>query len=513
MLVGIFEIKLIVLVADLIYSIVFVVVAFDNFIFWKKPIIHCCFKEKEDFVKRAVDLCMTAFETSARLVYDFWTENGSREEGLADKFFDGSIDALASLLLTGCGGGGKGAGKGAHYVDAPVVCRRSAKEMTYCEFVDDFMRPNRPVVISNLTTEWASTEMLTTPEGEVDADALEMMFGDAVCPVHCTTISSRSNFGGVTRPVATRMTVRDYCSWWRAHHECDDCDDDCDDDDDGGGGDDDNDDERGPSKDYLYLKDWRFTRAFPSCEMYKLPIYFQEDWLNDFTGGNYKFIYLGPKNTSTRMHCDVLRSYSWSSNICGRKRWYLIPPEHTYLLYDVFNKALCPHLHFDLENELYSALYPGLERARKFALEIVQEAGETIFVPSGWHHTVENIEDTLSINHNWLNGYNLEGSWDKLKEELRWLAESRESVDGAAKEKGGDVVADFVLLYNIISHQLRDGCKRGERPDFLNDIRCMKSILTEIVEGIEGDYAFLKDEVDWDGPNLLSSLEETLKNC
>ncbi len=29
----------------------------------------------------------------------------------------------------------------------------------------------------------------------------------------------------------------------------------------------------------------------------------------------------------------------------------------------------------------------------------LQGAGEAIFVPSGWHHTVENLQDTLSINH------------------------------------------------------------------------------------------------------------------
>ena len=29
----------------------------------------------------------------------------------------------------------------------------------------------------------------------------------------------------------------------------------------------------------------------------------------------------------------------------------------------------------------------------------VQGTGEAIFVPSGWHHTVQNLEDTLSINH------------------------------------------------------------------------------------------------------------------
>lgn len=37
----------------------------------------------------------------------------------------------------------------------------------------------------------------------------------------------------------------------------------------------------------------------------------------------------------------------------------------------------------------------------------LQEPGETIFVPSGWHHCVHNLEDTLSINHNWLNAHNV----------------------------------------------------------------------------------------------------------
>lgn len=51
------------------------------------------------------------------------------------------------------------------------------------------------------------------------------------------------------------------------------------------------------------------------------------------------------------------------------------------------------------------------------ALILLQETGETIFVPSGWHHTVHNLENTLSINHNWLNGYNIHWAWALLQQE------------------------------------------------------------------------------------------------
>lgn len=48
---------------------------------------------------------------------------------------------------------------------------------------------------------------------------------------------------------------------------------------------------------------------------------------------------------------------------------------------------------------------------------VVQEAGDVLFVPSGWHHSVCNEVDTLSINHNWINGHNLQHSWALLKHE------------------------------------------------------------------------------------------------
>ena len=38
-------------------------------------------------------------------------------------------------------------------------------------------------------------------------------------------------------------------------------------------------------------------------------------------------------------------------------------------------------------------------------------------MPSGWHHTVENLEDTLSINHNWVNGHNIHEGWALLRRE------------------------------------------------------------------------------------------------
>ncbi|XP_069698380.1 2-oxoglutarate and iron-dependent oxygenase JMJD4 isoform X2 [Periplaneta americana] len=170
----------------------------------------------------------------------------------------------------------------------------------------------------------------------------------------------------------------------------------------------------------LYMKDWHFTQDFPEENIYRVPKYFASDWLNEYYSAkksirdDYKFVYMGPKGSWTPLHADVFTSYSWSVNVCGRKRWLLFPPgeeeclrnRHGHLVYD----AGAP----ELEDE---KLYPRYKELR-VSIEVIQEAGEAIFVPSGWHHQVWNLEDTISINHNWVNGCNIETMWSSLQSNL-----------------------------------------------------------------------------------------------
>lgn len=66
------------------------------------------------------------------------------------------------------------------------------------------------------------------------------------------------------------------------------------------------------------------------------------------------------------------------------------------------------------------ALLPSHTLALSFEAELAsmqQEAGEAIFVPSGWHHTVHNLADTLSVNANWLNAFNAHWAGALLRRE------------------------------------------------------------------------------------------------
>ena len=80
-------------------------------------------------------------------------------------------------------------------------------------------------------------------------------------------------------------------------------------------------------------------RAFPDYDAYGTCSFFRSDWMNEFwdvrddIDDDYRFVYMGPKGTWTPFHADVFRSFSWSANICGRKRWIFFPPgEHPRII-------------------------------------------------------------------------------------------------------------------------------------------------------------------------------------
>ena len=185
----------------------------------------------------------------------------------------------------------------------------------------------------------------------------------------------------------------------------------------------------------LYLKDFHYfqekekDKEFDPRKIYSLPTFLGEerifDFFNTFSNKNpsarelnddifldesevsddFRFVYAGEKGTRTDLHFDVLCSFSWSANICGRKRWVL------------FDSKVCDEI---VSNPKYNREFPPLEKylkehahdsRNKVHAEFIQEPGEIVFVPSRWPHFVENLDDAVSINRNWFNACNLRFLW------------------------------------------------------------------------------------------------------
>ena len=98
------------------------------------------------------------------------------------------------------------------------------------------------------------------------------------------------------------------------------------------------------------------------------------------------------------------------------------PPRQTPKLQDKWKRTLVQDVtgkHATIDSDKY----PGAADAQQ--LVVLQEASDIIFVPSGWHHQVENVSDVVvSINHNWYNGANIAAVWGFLRSEARAVQEA-----------------------------------------------------------------------------------------
>jgi JmjC domain, hydroxylase len=143
----------------------------------------------------------------------------------------------------------------------------------------------------------------------------------------------------------------------------------------------------------LYLKDWHLQlQSLHSLgrDLYHCPTIFEYDLLNQFqsrfTKGDYRFCYWGPKGSFTSRHSDVLHSFSWSYNVIGTKRWTF------------FQEAN--------------------DSSEELTMVVIQRAGQAMFVPSRWQHEVINLEETISVNHNWITAANIDLCWECLQAEI-----------------------------------------------------------------------------------------------
>lgn len=264
---------------------------------------------------------------------------------------------------------------------------------TYQDFFLKHLLPNYPCILStDFTKHWKSRKEWCLTDGSPIFEFLHTRFGNACVPVaNC----KKEKYGSHPK---SEMTIHDFMSYWEKYKQTGYPED----------------------MDCLYLKDFHFNREFPDYKAYETPGYFTSDWMNEYWDqrneiwDDYRFVYMGPKGSWTPFHADVFRSFSWSANVCGKKKWIFFPPGEEECLKDVHGQLVFDVNSEDLKNP---QKYPKFTKL-KHRIEVTQLPGEVIFVPSGWHHQVFNLEDTISINHNWLNGCNVDISWNFLKQGL-----------------------------------------------------------------------------------------------
>ncbi|GAB4845763.1 hypothetical protein Ancab_039170 [Ancistrocladus abbreviatus] len=289
---------------------------------------------------------------------------------------------------------------------AGKIERVNGKELSYSEFVKRYLVKNQPVVLTGLMDDWRASRDWIDENGNPNLRFFSTHFGKS--KVQVADCGNRE----FTDQKRVEMTVSEFIDHWiglsaQDHNNIST---------EGCGG-----------KSLLYLKDWHFVKEYPEYEAYTTPIFFHDDWLNlyldaycihndpdvchernEISCSDYRFVYMGPKGTWTPLHADVFRSFSWSANVLGAKLWLFLPPTQYHLVFDRNMKSSV----YNIFEEVNESKFPGFKKA--VWMECTQAQNEIIFVPSGWYHQVHNLEDTISINHNWFNAYNLPWVWDLL---------------------------------------------------------------------------------------------------
>ncbi|XP_012440382.1 arginine-specific demethylase JMJ20 isoform X2 [Gossypium raimondii] len=288
----------------------------------------------------------------------------------------------------------------------------NGKELFYSEFAEKYLAGNQPVLLTGLMDDWIASKHWVSSNGQPNIIFFPTHFGKSKVQVaDCDTRE-------FTDQKRIEMSVSEFVNHWlqgsKENHDVN-------------------------GKSVLYLKDWHFVKEYPEYQAYITPLFFTDDWLNlyldnyhmhddldadrvsnDISCSDYRFVYMGAKGSWTPLHADVFRSYSWSANVCGKKKWLFLPPQQFNLLFDRNMKNTV----YNIFDDISETEFPGFKKA--IWLECIQEQNEIIFVPSGWYHQVHNLEDTISINHNWFNGYNLSWVWDLL---LRDYKEAKEYIE------------------------------------------------------------------------------------
>jgi hypothetical protein len=105
-------------------------------------------------------------------------------------------------------------------------------------------------------------------------------------------------------------------------------------------------------------------------------------------------LYVGGAGSGVALHVDILQTCAFSTLISGCKHWYFCPPS-----------ALTTWL--SEEPDLFDPVVRDRLRLKGLQIfEHVQQAGETLFVPSGWWHQTRNLTTSIALTGNILNAWN-----------------------------------------------------------------------------------------------------------
>jgi hypothetical protein len=129
----------------------------------------------------------------------------------------------------------------------------------------------------------------------------------------------------------------------------------------------------------------------------------------------YPMLFVGGAGSITHMHFDIDLSHIFHTQFGGRKRVLMFPFKEQYKLYrkpwEVL--SLADFSNYYVEGKIDYNKFPALKLAQ--GLDFILEPGDTLFMPSGYWHHMEYLENGFAMSlramqPSW--GGKLKGAWN-----------------------------------------------------------------------------------------------------
>lgn len=190
-----------------------------------------------------------------------------------------------------------------------------------------------------------------------------------------------------------------------------------------------------------YLKEYRDQAPFQIAddlasggkkrlrEDYEVPSYFKDDMFKYVRESDLpptRCFNLGPPLAGERIQTNPLQCNLWSALVHGSRRWCLFPHHVPQDLICNDQRARSKDRRLESAVAWFEKIYPKTQSSRwpRYfkPLEILQAAGEVVFVPAGWWYVVINLEVCVVISHHHCSPSKLSQTWTKLTRNNKKLA-------------------------------------------------------------------------------------------
>lgn len=178
----------------------------------------------------------------------------------------------------------------------------------------------------------------------------------------------------------------------------------------------------------LYLFDCKSTAMKTLVKEYEAPQIFQDDLFTVFNSeaGNcrpdHAWLIVGPARSGSTFHKDPNYTSAWNAALTGRKLWIMLPPDITppgVGTDDEESEVTSP---VGIAEWVISGFFNDSVKIPECQIGITFP-GECMYVPSGWWHSVINIDDSVALTQNFVPN-------TKLPNALHFLKNKRDQLSG-----------------------------------------------------------------------------------